>query len=175
MIRTWKMLGLPAFLYAALATAPAPAGQIDGPEQPGKDTISKQLADLQKTLDAIQKRFEKLENDGITTNVAIQALTVDINKLKERLQALEKGMPPRISGSAPTTGSVELVNEYTQPMDFIVNQVLYRLRPGETRLVSNLPLGPFTFRVLDVAGYQNTQRRVLTDDKPYIIRVHPIR
>jgi hypothetical protein len=174
MMRTCKMLGLQALLFTALAAAPSSAGQIDGPED--KDTVPKQLAELQKSLDSIHKQLQELREGSTTTAVAIQAMKVDINKLRERIDALEKGTATRISGSAPTTASVELVNDYPQPMDFILNQTLYRLRPSETRVVNDVPVGAFTFRVLDVPGYQNTQRRVLTAGKtPYIIRVHPMR
>jgi hypothetical protein len=171
MIRTWKWLGLQAVLCAALTAAPTFAGPIENPGPDGDkapDTISRQLAELQKTLNAIQEQLKALEARRVDSDLRVQSLT-------QRVDALERKVgitPPSTSLYPPgATGTVQLVNDYSTPIDFLIGSTLYRLRPGERRDLT-LPLGTFSFRILDVAGYQNQQMRLLTGDRPYVIRVH---
>jgi hypothetical protein len=177
MIRTCCMLSLQVLLFAALAGSPVARAQGDGPEGDKSDSIAKQLRELQRSIDEMKGSLG-------TGNLAVQKLLSDISKMQRQLADLQRdvdalrGKGISTSGASPlgaAVGTVRLVNEYPEPMDFIVNQTLYRVRPGETRELSNLPLGSFTFRVLDVPGYATPQTRVLTDEKPYTIRVHPAR
>jgi hypothetical protein len=170
------MLTLQALLFVAVAGSPVALAQGDGPEGEKTD-ITKRLRELQNSID------EMKGNLG-TSNLAVQKMLSDISKMQRQLADLQReldalqGKRTTTSGASPVgaaVGTVRLVNEFPQPMDFIVNQTLYRVRPGETREVSNLPLGTFTFRVLDVPGYTAPQTRVLTDERPYTIRVHPAR
>lgn len=188
MTRNWKMLGLQALLATALTV------QTGFADTSGPPTDSEKLDSQQKQLREIQKKLEDLEvmkKDLGTTivNVAqaqrdILKLQGDIDELKklvgqiaQDIDAMRKQTAPntRIANAppfvAPTgNGRLLLVNEFPQVMEFLVNNTLYRVRPNETRELT-LPLGPFSFRVLQAPGFQTNQDRILTAERPYVIRV----
>jgi hypothetical protein len=83
---------------------------------------------------------------------------------------------PRVAGSRdpdapvpPRTGTVRLVNAYTQAMLIRVNGRNYQLDPGQTLDVALAP-GSFTYEVVGVRGAVS---RPLEPGQTYTVRVHP--
>jgi hypothetical protein len=191
MVNTWKKLGMHIIL--ATAVAPAQAGQLDGPgstaQEPDKAAaIARQLEDLTK---ALNKLVEQLRDSETTNNVRaarsqkdleelrgqIALLRKDLDELRNRSTASQPSTAFYAPGTAPT-GRLRLINTYTVPVSFIVNdQVSYPVAPGETRFTNPLPAGTFTYEVLGV-GFGSIQSRVsraLAANETFTIHVHPVR
>src|SRR5205085_345132 len=82
MIRTWKMLGYPAILTAALAAAPSLAEADDTAKQ-NSDTKKVTLEDVNESLKSVQK---KLEEYRLSANI----MGEDLQSLKNKVAQLEK-------------------------------------------------------------------------------------
>jgi hypothetical protein len=130
------------------------------------------LAEIRQRLDAMEKGIQG----------SFQAARGEIDSLKERLAQLEKELEnlrrqqpavPRISNFPPTgaaTGRIYLINQYSQPVQLVLNGTTYRLAPRDRYVLDGQPAGPFTYEVL---GIQPPIKRVLDAGGAYTIRVYP--
>jgi hypothetical protein len=187
MTRNWKMLGLQALLATALTV------QTGFADTSGPPSDSEKLDSQQKQINQVKKKLEELEilrTELGTAKVNIAQVQKDIQRLQADMDELKKVISQigqdidamrkqtttsnRVANSPPAVpagnGRILLVNEFPQVMEFLVNNTLYRVRPNETRELT-LPLGAFSFRVLQAPGFQTNQERMLTAERPYIIRV----
>jgi hypothetical protein len=171
MMRTWKLLGLPLVLAAVLVVSEAPATE-------GPLSDSEKLDQIQKEVEKVVESLKAMGSDLKTTIALAQKSKADIDELRKQLDDLKKevdqlksGSPgnTRVSASPPQMGKVLLINNYTQDVTAVVNQTVYRLRPGESREV-DVPAGPFTYRIFQAQA--TLQNRVLAANETYTIAVH---
>jgi hypothetical protein len=203
MIRNWNMLAAQALLVGALvpAAAQAQTPTSDTPPKPiDPALVSKQLEDLKKSIDAMEKRLgdsllamgkdvrdviNDFQNFKTDANLKLGKAQADIDDLKKQLAQVRqdfdggKSRPPSREagyaappGSPPAagTGRVRLVNTFSDAMTIIVNAKAYQLAPGETKLSDALPAGTFTYEVL---GVQPSRERQLAANETFTVTVHP--
>lgn len=178
---------LPVMLAAFMATTPAFGEPGDKPaEEPNRDkVILEKLESLQKQIDGLKdaiKLNDLAVNKALEKSREVDNLGLQLKAQREQLDRLElslkllndKMSKPHVTAyaSPQTEGRIELRNDFPQEMQFIVNQTAYTVQPGETRQVKLAP-GTFTFTVPAVPGYQTTQTRTLTTERPYEIRIYP--
>jgi hypothetical protein len=185
MIRTWKMLGYPAILAAALSTAPqlASAG-----EKEGQGTDSKPDAVLRELKESLKNIDRKLEQNTLNCNVIVD----DVRKLKEQVAQLQKDLDSlrgRMSVSnyqpttAPTTatssGRIRLVNTWPQKVAVFLNDKVFYVEPGQTKEVADMPAGAFTYQVIEqrldnfIQPITEKLPRTLAANETFTIHVHP--
>jgi hypothetical protein len=184
MIRTWKMLGYPAILTAALAAAPSLAEADDTAKQ-NSDTKKVTLEDINESLKSVQK---KLEEYRLGANI----MGEDLQSLKNKVAQLEKDVGLLRSRSntsnyqptAPPTpnsgaGHVRLVNTWPATVTILLNDRSFRVEPGQTIDVPDVPAGAFTYEVLEarpdntVVHIREKQPRTLAAGETFTIHVHP--
>jgi len=142
------------------------------------DTISKALEGLDKLplqVQANKRDLEKNTRDIKDVAEAVAALTEAVTKLQEELKSESRKAfspaVPRDPPAIPSTGAstLRLVNAWSTPMTVIVDDMSYRLQPGEVR---NLPkkAGNVTFEVLTV---QRAVTRTLVAGETLTVRIEP--
>lgn len=131
--------------------------------------VAKQLQDIQTKISLLTEMVGKLSR----TQEDVETLKRQIADLQRDVAALRGVAPPRVSAyAAPsTTGRVHIVNTYPLPRTVIVNGRSYRLSPGGEQFVDNLPVGPFSFEVLEY--HLEPQVRNLAAGQTYTITVFP--
>jgi hypothetical protein len=184
MIRTWKMLGYPAILTAALAAAPSLAEADDTAKQ-NSDTKKVTLEDINESLKSVQK---KLEEYRLSANI----MGEDLQSLKNKVAQLEKDVSLLRSRSStsnyqPTTpgtpgagaGHIRLVNTWPATVTILLNDRSFRVEPGQKIDVPDVPAGAFTYEVLEarpdntVVQIKEKQPRTLAAGETFTIHVHP--
>jgi len=186
MMRTWKMLGYPAILTAALAADPQLAWTQEGAKN-GQGTDAKSevtLKDLNESLKAIQK---KLEENRLNANI----LGEDVRMLKEKVAQLQKDLDSLrttrsnyqpvtpLTQAAPSTGRIKLVNTWPDRIMVLLNDKSYNAEPNRELTVQDVPAGPFTYEILGVQPdstilpITQKQPRTLAANETFMIHVHP--
>ena len=199
MMRTWKLLALPAVLTAALSAAPTVVtaggqGEGDKPVLERLDKMDKAVQDAFKKIsdemlllkgDALiaktglqkaQEKIDQLEKDMAQALRDVTKLRVEADELRKRGSSSTEALYPpadkaglddiksrlgkieqeltRIAGSSSTSqsparvGRLRLVNEYSEELLFLVNGRSYRVAPGTTQQVEEVPTGAFTYEVI---------------------------
>jgi hypothetical protein len=185
MMRTWKMLGYPAILTAALTAAHQIAAAQDSTKNgQGSDAKSDvTLKDVNESLKAIQK---KLEENRLNANI----LGEDVRILKEKVAQLQRDVDALrstrsnyqpvapIAPAAPSTGRIRLVNTWPERITVFLNDKSYTVEPNR-ELGLDVPAGPFTYEILGVQPDNSilpiTQKlpRTLAANETFMIHVHP--
>jgi hypothetical protein len=186
MIHTWKMLGYPAILAAALTAAPSLADD----NTKNSDAKTNGLADIKESLKVIDT---KLNSFSLNANIMAE----DIRKLKEQVAQLQKDVEnlrnrstsvsnyPSTTPSTPTTpipppaGRIRIVNEWPETITVFLNRTSHDVQPGQTMDADGMPTGVFTYEVLirrpdtSITPVKPPQSRTLAANETYVIRVHP--
>jgi hypothetical protein len=189
MIRTWKLLGYPAILAAALAAAPQLAGaQDETKNSQGSDAKRDvNLKDLKASLDAIKKQ---LDGNSLYTDVVAK----DLRDLQAKVAQLQKDVDslmqartstsnyqPTVPAPGTTTpaGRIKLVNTWPERITVFLNDRTFYVNPNQEITVPDMPAGQFTYEILDQRPdnsiLQITQKlpRTLAPNETFTIHVHP--
>jgi len=183
MIRTWKMLGYPAILAAALSTTPQLAWADDkGTNAQGTDTkMETILKDLKEDIAVIKR---SLESNGLKCNV----LESDLQKLTQRVAQLQKDVDSmrnltttkaNYQPTAPSTGRILLINTWQEPITVFLNNRSYTIQPGQQNALEGFPVGDFTYEIMirrpdtTIAQIRPQTKRNLVASETYTIHVHP--
>ncbi len=186
MMRTWKMLGYPAILTAALAADPQLAWTQEGAKN-GQGTDAKSdvtLKDLNESLKAIQK---KLEENRLNANI----LGEDVRLLKDKVAQLQRDVDSLrttrsnyqpvtpLAPAALSAGRIKLVNTWPDRIMVLLNDKSYNVEPNRELTVQDIPAGPFTYEILGVQPdstilpITQKQPRTLAANETFMIHVHP--
>jgi hypothetical protein len=129
--------------------------------------MQRRLADLEQKLDRL--------NGGRPSNYPPEP--ADLRDLKEQVNRLERSIresryfPPE-GAPAPATGTVVIRNNSRFACTVRINSTTYRVMPGETASVANVPAGTFTYEVLSDGypfGKQNTLSLAANERRPLTI------
>jgi hypothetical protein len=142
------------------------------------DTISKAMEGLDKLPLQVQtnkRDIEKNTRDIKDVAEAVALLTEAVTKLQEELKSeSRKAFSPAVPRDPPaipsaSTSTLRLVNAWSTPMTVIVDDMSYRLQPGEVR---NLPkrAGNVTYEVLTI---QRAVTRTLVAGETLTVRIEP--
>jgi archaellum component FlaC len=146
--------------------------RLDG-AQTTIDKLKDDVAKLREEVDALKK--EKPQVSGYRPAAKeLDELKRNIEQLQKSLDGLRNGAPNTRTALRPgSSGRVELINDdYPVPVDMVVNDRVYRVEPGMTRVIE-LPVGStFTYRIPSIPGYQSNITRVLGGERPHQIIVH---
>jgi hypothetical protein len=157
-------------LVLALAASARAEGAAPPCEAPGKgpDEVRRALADVARELDRLRAdtagSFRVAQKD-------LDALKEEVARLRKEVEGLRKRPPTTRSSAYPRaeSGAIRLVNAYSEPVQVVVGETIYRLAPGETRLLRGRAPGPFTYEVVNVQG---SVGRVLRPGETFTIRVY---
>lgn len=184
MIRTWKLLGYPAILAAALTTTRSSLSAGDDGKQ-NSDTKSKvTLEDVNESLKNIQ---QKLEQNKLNASV----MGEDVRILKEKIAQLQRDVDSLMRGRtttanyppnppiAPSTGRIRLVNTWPEKITVFLNDRTFYVEPNREVTVADMPAGSFTYEVLEsrpdnsIFQIKEKQPRTLAANETFTIHVHP--
>jgi septal ring factor EnvC (AmiA/AmiB activator) len=155
MMRTWKMFGLQTLLAAILSATPALATAGTENENADIKDIKQRLETIEKGLTAIQKSIDAIKAQALNVNL----MNARLNKLEEKmaglqttLEALQKQLKKQnttqVSKAPPEVGKIVLTNRYDEEILFIVNNTSYRLAPGTSSVLAEVPAGTITYEVI---------------------------
>ncbi len=120
-------------------------------------TLERQLSDVRAELEALRKQGAGRDTSFYgPTEKAMEEIRARLGQIEQKLS----GLPPQVTRSAPPptgTGRVVLVNSYPADVLFLVNGRSYRVAPGASATLSNLPAGVVNYEVI-VAGYGTVRR-----------------
>lgn len=187
MMKRWRMLGWPALLAAAIATAPAVAADTDN-QQPDLKAINDTLTEIKNKLAALDTinekvttlgvQVQKAQADATKANGDVTELTKEVLRLQREVAALKDRMssatqslygPTRATpGVGAGIGRIRLRNTFAEPVSIVVNEAAYELAPGETYTME-APAGNFTYEVL---GIQRPVTRTLAVGETFTINVY---
>jgi len=198
MRRNWKLCQA-ALLAAALLTVHSSAvGQVDkGPEgdkaateaqktlqllirlQESIDQLKKQGDDLQRQVSNLpdEQRIDyqirkTLAKELTDTKDEMSALRQPLDLLQRDVASLKSRNSPLVAFSSPATPvRIKLINTFPSQMTVIVNERSYRLAPGATEVLENIPAGQFTYQVLGVQP--DMLVRSLSPNETFTITVYP--
>jgi hypothetical protein len=185
MIRTWKMLGYPAILAAAFATAPQLTWADEKTGQGSDAKAEPSMRDLKESLEAIKRT--------LNTNVLnCSVLDEKVSKLSQQVAQLQKDVDSIRSRTtstsnyqsiapAPATGSgrIHLVNTWPQNITVFLNDKAYAVAANREITITDVPAGNFTYEVIeqrpDNVIQPITQKlpRSLGANETFTIHVHP--
>ena len=184
MIRTWKMLGYPAILAAAFATAPQLTWADEKNGQGSDAKTEPTMRDLKESLEAIKRT---LNSNVLNCNV----LDEKVSKLSQQVAQLQKDVDAIRSRStttsnyqpiAPATGSsgrIRLVNTWPEKITVFLNDKAYSVEPNREITVTEVPAGNFTYEVIEQRPDNSIQPitqklpRALVANETFTIHVHP--
>lgn len=134
------------------------------------EAVEKMDGAISKDVKKIQADISRLSGDVLDSKVkadkaskGVEDLTAEVDKLRKELEALRTQVAAgRVSNypQAPPSGMgrVKIVNTFTTPVTFVVNNKVYRdVMPGETRFTEALPAGTINYEVLGIQTARNTQ------------------
>jgi hypothetical protein len=183
MIRTWKMLGYPAILAAALTTTPSSLSAGDE-GKPNSDKSEVTLKDVNESLKNIQK---KLEENKLNANI----MGEDVRVLKEKVAQLERDVASLMRGRtttanyppnpplAPNSGRVHLVNAWPEKITVLLNHRSIEVEPNREVTMQDVPAGSFTYEIMSsrpdnsILRITEKQLRTLAANETLTIRVYP--
>jgi hypothetical protein len=195
MIRTWKLLGYPAILAAALTTPPSLGADDNGKQN--SDTKSKvTLEDVNESLKGVQKKLgEYMLNTSIMGEEVrilkekVAQLQRDVDGLRSRATSSNyQPIAPAPSAGAATgtsagastaTGRIHLVNTWPERITVFLNDRSFPIEPNHEITVADVPSGQFTYMILsqrpDNSILQIAQKspRTLAANETFTIHVHP--
>ncbi|MBL8799059.1 MAG: hypothetical protein JNM56_34555 [Planctomycetia bacterium] len=195
MRRHWKYCQAALVLAIVLAVQSSAVGQ--GPEgdktPPDAQKTLQLLIKLQESIDQLKKQGDDLQRQvsnlpdeqridyQIRKTLAkelkdskdeIAALRQQLDLLQRDVASLKAGAGSRTAFSSPATaGRIRLVNTFPSQMTVIVNERSYRLAPGATEMLENIPAGQFTYQVLGVQP--DLLVRTLSPNETFTITVYP--
>jgi hypothetical protein len=186
MIRTWKMLGYPAILAAALSTTPQLATADDKPTSDSKAEPS-----LRELKDAIEGIRRKLDSNVLNCNVVAE----DVKKLRDQVTQLQKDLDslrtrastsnypstiaPPTPGIASSSGRVRLINNWPERITVFLNNRSYSLEPDQQMMAEGMHAGDFTYEIMavhpdgSILPIKQKQTRALAANETFTIHVHP--
>ena len=186
MIRTWKMLGYPAILAAALSTAPQLASADDKPTSDSKAEPS-----MRELKDAIEGIRRKLDSNVLNCNVVAE----DVRKLRDQVAQLQKDVEslrtrsstsnypstiaPNGGGVSVGNGRVRLINHWPERITVFLNNRSYSLEPDQQLTAEGMPAGDFTYEIMavrpdgNILPIKSKQTRALAASETFTIQVHP--
>jgi hypothetical protein len=177
MIRTWKLLGYPAILFAALTTTPSSLSAGDDGKQQNSDTKKVTLEDLKESLNSIQKKLEENKRTADLLESKIAQLERDVASLM-RSRTTTANYPPN-TAIAPSTGRIRLVNTWPEKITIFLNDRTFYVEPNREVTVADMPAGSFTYEVLEsrpdnsIFQIKEKQPRTLAANETFTIHVHP--
>lgn len=171
------LVGLAVFAIALAPGRVAAQGAEPGDVAKQLQQLQAQIKLLTEAVNGVQRQMETVP-DPVAIDAQIRKYFArtqeEIETLKREIATLKNpATTPRVSAyAAPaTTGRVHIVNSYPLPRTVIVNGRSYRLPPGGEQFVENVPVGPFSFEVMEY--HLEPQQRMLAAGQTYNITVYP--
>jgi hypothetical protein len=135
--------------------------------------LEDQLKKMQGEIDDMRRESPPRQSFSIDPNKK-QIIAADLEDIRSRLLSMEQLLrtQPRVSYSAPVavTSRLQLVNNYPEFLDFVVNGVSYAVPPGEMRTVENVPAGMLNYFVVSrIWGARGAQSRNLVPGETFVI------
>jgi hypothetical protein len=161
--------------------------RIDGLEENDTDTRLKltdtqlRMAQLKKQVDQLRLDMEELQKRLPLGNISKYPPSekADLDEIRAQLAQIQQTLA-RMQSSArtafsnpppPTTGTIVLVNQYPETVLFLINQKPYRVVPGQTVTINNMPAGTFTFEA--IPGPAGVRTRTLEPGETYTLTARP--
>jgi hypothetical protein len=169
MSRSCIILGS-ALLFTVVGAVSAAPGNTD---KPGSD--SENIAEILKQVKELQAKLDRMQGDR---DLQMRSIKDDLARLREKVEQMDKDATARISGSINpnplVTGTIRLENRYNSGANVIINGKSYRVMPAEVRLVTDQPVGRFSYEVVTDNGYTiPSVERFLSPTRSFPITINP--
>jgi hypothetical protein len=139
------------------------------------ERLEKQVEKLRLDMEALQKRTSGIAFYPPSDKADLTEIRSQLQKIEQSLNRMQGG-PARTAFSSPAgnTGRIVLVNQYPETLLFLVNDRPYRVSPGQTATIDNVPAGGFTYEVISPTnGSGGIRNRTLEVGRTYTLTAHP--
>jgi hypothetical protein len=136
--------------------------------------LEEQMGALQTTVDALKKKLSRTETEA---NYPPEGMDEFIKSLINGLVRIEKKLDrlttsTQVAKAPPEVGTVALNNRYDEEILFTVNGTSYRLAPGTSRSLVDVPAGSLTYEVISPSfGLVRRKTTTLAPNKTLSINV----
>jgi hypothetical protein len=142
---------------------------------------------ISESLESIVAELKGMRTD---LNAGAAGNQAQLRGLNEKIASLEKAMTAMrdqikfyqpapapaptpgtgttITDKLPLVGRIRLRNDFVNPVSVVVNGKSYRLDPGQSDTLNNIPAGPFSFEII---GIQGRKQETLAANETYTITV----
>jgi hypothetical protein len=139
-------------------------------------SVNEQIAQLRADLESMRKLLASKQVAAYPTDprAELEEVRRQLAQLHQDMEALRKQLPAtRVAGFPPEGRSIRLVNTYPAEVPIRVNDRVYYVAPGETRLTEPIAFGTFTYEVL-LQGLTGARTRTNSPSEgQFTIHVHP--
>jgi hypothetical protein len=139
-------------------------------------SVNEQIAQLRADLEDLRKLLPSKQVAGYPADprAELEEVRRQLTQLHQDMEALRKQLPAtRVAGFPPEGRSIRLVNTFPAEVPIRVNDRVYYVAPGETRLTEPIPFGTFTYEVL-LQGLNGPRTRTNSPTEgQFTIHVHP--
>jgi hypothetical protein len=140
-------------------------------------TLEKSVNQLRTDIEALQQRLPNgsVRRYPADDKGALDEIRARLDRIEDMLRrVVSTSLRPNLTPPSAGTGRLVLVNAYPDTVLFIINRQTYRLAPGQTAVVNEMPAGVFTFEVISqVAGSLGPRTRVLTAGETFTLTARP--
>jgi hypothetical protein len=143
--------------------------------------------DMKRISESLESIVAELKGMRTDLNTGAAGNQIQLRGLNEKIASLEKAMtamrdqikfyqpaPAPSPGTTttdklPLVGRIRLRNDFVNPVSVVVNGKSYRLDPGQSDTLNNIPAGPFSFEII---GIQGRKQEMLAANETYTITVY---
>jgi hypothetical protein len=140
------------------------------------EQLEKEIAEVKNDLS--QMRLERPPGTS-ATQAFYPPEQANIDAIARRLAKIEQDLarltpPPRVSlYPAAAVGRLRLVNDYPEEMLFVINSRSYRVAPGMTQVIDQVPAGAFTYEVVSPTwGLRASRSPTLAAGETFTLTAH---
>jgi hypothetical protein len=140
-------------------------------------TLEARVDQLRLDVEDLQKRLPPASISKYPPNdkATLDEIRAQLKQIEQTLNRLQATTNRTAFSNPPTaTGTIVLVNRHPETLLFIVNQKPYRVLPGQTVTIGNMPAGSFTFEVISpTTGSGGARTRMLAVGETYTLTARP--
>jgi hypothetical protein len=140
------------------------------------ERLEKQVEKLRLDLETLQKRTSGIAFYPPTDKADLDEIRAQLRKIEQMLDRTQGGTERKAFASpAGRTGRIVLVNQHPEELLFLINNRRYRVSPGQTATIRDVPAGTFTYEVLSptTGSAVGIRNRTLDPGETFTITARP--
>ena len=136
------------------------------------ERLGKVVEKLRLDMETLQKRTSGVAFYPPTDKTGLDEIRAQLRQIEQTLNRMQaNGERTVFSPPVSRAGRILLVNQYPEMLLFVINQKSYRVLPGQTVTLDNMPAGNFTYEVFP--GPPGSRTRTLEPGETYTLTARP--